>query len=363
MLGNIKNRFWSLQEEISSSVRQFTPAQIVEEATECDDINPYAGGGLLEAWQIKWEELHRAHEKNARKAAKCDKTITRINNAVDNQWKHIMTLQALVSQIPHLTDEIDKSIKVLGAMESLFSDVEISLLALEDTIDARELQEKQSKRNFQLTMHQEKTKAKFNELSSQLENQYQTKKREIETKKTRANQERQKHYAEQFERDMNAYRNAGTTNRLAPPKSFDPDASLETVDLNEDDTGLEKFLSDDLLYDVSPLPKDDEDKLPRLTSLKKEGSRETLQNEIQSLEESALYDTSRNPIIHTEEISSDEEICGETQLNPELANSNSNQGNLQAENSIVSRSESLYYTPDDTLEKLSDLSINESIKH
>ena len=95
MLGNIKNRFWSLQEEISSSVRQFTPAQDVEEATECDDINPYAGGGLLEAWQIKWEELHRAHEKNARKAAKCDKTITKINNAVDNQWKHIMTLQAL----------------------------------------------------------------------------------------------------------------------------------------------------------------------------------------------------------------------------------------------------------------------------
>ena len=244
MLGNIKNRFWSLQEEISSSVRQFTPAQDVEEATECDDINPYAGGGLLEAWQIKWEELHRTHEKNARKAAKCDKTITKINNAVDNQWKHIMTLQALgkyieinfyltinientclifcitppililVSQIPHLTDEIDKSIKVLGAMESLFSDVEISLLALEDTIDARELQEKQSKRNFQLTMHQEKTKAKFNELSSQLENQYQTKKREIETKKTRANQERQKHYAEQFERDMNAYRNTGMYRKM-----------------------------------------------------------------------------------------------------------------------------------------------------
>ena len=244
MLGNIKNRFWSLQEEISSSVRQFTPAQDVEEATECDDINPYAGGGLLEAWQIKWEELHRTHEKNARKAAKCDKTITKINNAVDNQWKHIMTLQALgkyieinfyltinieniclifcitppililVSQIPHLTDEIDKSIKVLGAMESLFSDVEISLLALEDTIDARELQEKQSKRNFQLTMHQEKTKAKFNELSSQLENQYQTKRREIETKKTRANQERQKHYEEQFERDMNAYRNTGMHRKM-----------------------------------------------------------------------------------------------------------------------------------------------------
>ena len=56
----------------------------------------------------------------------------------------------------------------------------------------------------------------------------------------------------------------GTTNHLAPPKSFDPDASLETVDLNEDDSGLEKFLSEDLLDDASPLPKDDEGNLPSL---------------------------------------------------------------------------------------------------
>ena len=99
-------------------------------------------------------------------------------------------------------------------MESLFSDVEISLLALEDTIDARELQEKQSERRFQLTVHQEKTKAKFNELSNRLENQYQSKKHEIEKQKSRANQERQKHYEQQFERDMNAYRASGTNHNL-----------------------------------------------------------------------------------------------------------------------------------------------------
>ena len=136
------------------------------------------------------------------------------------------------------------------------------------------------------------------------------------------------------------------------------------MDLNEDESGLEKFLSDDLLYDVSPLPKDDdEDKLPRLTLSKKEGSRETLHNEIQSLEESALCDTSRNPIIiQTEDFSSDEEICDEKKVDSELVLNNQNQGQLETENNAVSRSESLYYTPDDTLEKLSDLSINENVK-
>ena len=96
MLGNLKNKFWSLQEEISSSVRQLTPSQVpVAEACEYDGVNRYAGGNLLEAWQVKWEELHRVHERNARKAAKCDKTIDKVNQNVESQWKNVMTLQNL----------------------------------------------------------------------------------------------------------------------------------------------------------------------------------------------------------------------------------------------------------------------------
>ena len=46
----------------------------------------------------------------------------------------------------------------------------------------------------------------------------------------------------------------------------------------------------------------------------------------------------------------------------EILIDNRNQAQLQSDNNVVSRSESLYYTPDDTLEKLSDLSINENVK-
>ena len=54
----------------------------------------------------------------------------------------------------------------LGDLESLFGDVEISLLGLEDTIDAREMQEKQLDQRFQVAMYQERRKAEFNDLSS-----------------------------------------------------------------------------------------------------------------------------------------------------------------------------------------------------
>ena len=62
-------------------------------------------------------------------------------------------------------------------MESMLGDVEISLLALEDTIDAREMQEKQLEQRFQLAMYQERRKAEFNELANRLQNDFEKKKR------------------------------------------------------------------------------------------------------------------------------------------------------------------------------------------
>ena len=59
----------------------------------------------------------------------------------------------------------------------MLGDVEISLLALEDTIDAREMQEKQLEQRFQLAMYQERRKAEFNELANRLQNDFEKKKR------------------------------------------------------------------------------------------------------------------------------------------------------------------------------------------
>ncbi len=91
------------------------------------------------------------------------------------------------------------------------------------------------------------------------------------------------------------------------PKRHDPDASLETVDLNEDDDDLggddkqtlEAFLADDI-PSVSPLPKDDED--------------QACGNAVEVTEDELL--------------------------------------SVPAEG--VSRAESMYYTPSDTLENLSE---------
>lgn len=98
-------------------------------------------------------------------------------------------------------------------------------------------------------------------------------------------------------------------NRLQVPLRHDPDASLESVDLDDpEEKVLESFL-----YDVSPLPRD-ETPLQKVDELVP----------INIIQDSSPTDTVTPPLLERG----------------------------------ASRAESLYYTPDHTAEKLSEISLN-----
>ena len=210
-------------------------------------------------------------------------------------------------------------------MESLLGDVEISLLALEDTIDAREMQEKQLEQRFQLAMYQERRKAEFNELATRLQNDYEKK------KKLHAQSFATKRVTERSSRQEMCTNSSSSGGHLQVPLRHDPDASLESVDLDEPDLetthNLEAFLNDnintnDALYDVSPLPKDE---IPLHKSTSGLGNLEVPIN-----------------VLETEA----EDISPTETVTPPLD-----------ANSSLSRADSLYYTPDITTEKLSEVSL------
>lgn len=92
----------------------------------------------------------------------------------------------LISRIPQLNEKLRSVIEILGILlllslinrrvksnqlfwsgnlETLCNDVEISLMALEDTIDAAECQDKQLEKKIQSAMYQERRRAEFAELS------------------------------------------------------------------------------------------------------------------------------------------------------------------------------------------------------
>ena len=295
-----------------------------------------AGAELLETWQNNWEVIHLNNERNAKKADKCDKLIVNIKDRTLKQWNDIATLQTHIPQINNgIKDIMDK----LGSLESFIGDVEISLLALEDTIDAREMQEKQLDQRFQLAMYQERRKAEFNDLASKylkvgviesmmndkfisdrLQNEYEKKKKLHSDKKSVDSEKLQKHYQSKFDEDVKNFQDGN--NRLQVPLRHDPDASLESVDLDDPDEAatntLEAFLNEpDALYDVSPLPRDE------------------------------------TPLQKTDDV---DQVLNEVPINV-VSTESPDTNNTPAGSQVVSGSASLYFTPDVTTEQLSEISL------
>ena len=192
---------------------------------------------MFEAYQLAcisqnvWEELHFSNERNAKLAAKCDRKIATVHETYDKRRNDVLTLQMLVSQIPRINEQIEDIMTTLGAffskvctnkkmligalvqslghLESSFNDVEVALLALEDTIDAREMQEKQLEQRFQVAMYQEKRQSEFNQLSQRLQSDYEQKKKEVERNSVLNSSELQKKFQKSFEQDMRNFAKNG----------------------------------------------------------------------------------------------------------------------------------------------------------
>ncbi|TRY71593.1 hypothetical protein TCAL_16229 [Tigriopus californicus] len=283
-------------------------------------VNLDCGSELLEFYQMQWETLHLENEKNAKRAKDTDRSIADLHAQIETQWRNTKTLQSLVGQIPKMNEEIQQIVVSLGELEPLFSKVEIALMALEDTLDARDLQTRQNSRRKDLANFEAQRKAEFRELSARLQREHQSKKKLAEANELVARQQKQRVFQQRFDNDLATFKSGG---QLRVPPRHDPDASLETVDLDEEDeenTDLEAFLDD-----VSPLPRDPtpaespegEDKVSMAITLHDSGSSTTPSSK------------SDLPVISVEPGTSD---------------------------SGPSRAESMYFTPDTTLEKLAEVS-------
>merc|ERR1711970_551189 len=114
-----------------------------------------------------------------------------------------------MGQVPEMNSQIEVNMRVLAELESGFSEVEVSLLALEDTIDAREAQEKQLEQRFQLAIYQERRRQELEEMAAKLDLQHQKRLKEAELMSGLVSRERQSVFQDQFEQDMKEYKSKG----------------------------------------------------------------------------------------------------------------------------------------------------------
>ena len=167
-----------------------------------------AGAKLLAIYEDEWAEIHEANEKNAKLASKCDVIIEKMHADAEKKCAECATLTMLAAQIPRLNEQLSEAMRLLGDLETSFGDVEVALLALEDTIDARQLQERQLDQRMRLAVCQEKRKAQYSALESSLKLDYDLKKEALKS------------------RDRSASVSASST--------------LDTIDLNDSTTPSEK---------------------------------------------------------------------------------------------------------------------------
>ena len=189
----------------------------------------------------------------ARKADFTDREVSRVAAEYDKQWRYVSKMSNLVSTLPDINKQIQHVMNTLGQLENLFMEVEVALLALEDTIDARDAQEKQLEQRFQLAIYQERRRQELEELESRLEMDYQKRMKEREKAENSEKKAKQAVYQAKFEEDMTRYSQTGF---LDVPLNRPSDVSLESIDLDADDQNLESFLKEDC-PGLSPLPRDD----------------------------------------------------------------------------------------------------------
>ena len=245
-LGSIKERIATIGEGLKS---QFSGEVEQDEAL----VNLRAGSKILSHYQTAWRALHDNAELVARKADTADRDVRRVAAEYDRQWRHVSRMTGLVLTIPEINSQIRGVMDSLGQLENLFMEVEVALLALEDTIDARDAQEKQLEQRFQLAIYQERRRQELDELEARLEMEYQKRIREKELAEIDEKRARQAVYQAKFEEDMTRFTETGF---LEVPLNRPSDVSLESIDLDADDQNLESFLKEDV-PDLSPLPRDE----------------------------------------------------------------------------------------------------------
>ncbi|XP_064466428.1 dysbindin protein homolog isoform X2 [Ornithodoros turicata] len=249
MLENLREKFYSVQQDLTESLRNFTlgeaSAQKHKLEHDYERRLTNAGAELLHYYQSTWEEIHNGNEENAKKAEEVDTLIDTMHCQFHQQLSWMQQLNQQLGQLPKLQQNVQDLMKTIGELEGLFEEVELHLVGLEDIIETQALQERQLDERFKLALYKEKKMAHFEELRDKLEEDHQLRLQQVEEHERHILQERQQTFDEVFRNDLELYKAQGKIERI--PANSNKQAALEEIDLEGDEqaqAALNEFLED-----------------------------------------------------------------------------------------------------------------------
>lgn len=241
MFGSLRNKFQTVQEGISASIRGLTisETQKAKKHQNLRHVNYNAGADILRRFQLEWNELHELSEENAEKASEADKLISSIYEKLEKEWNNVICLNTTLAYIPKINGAIQDLMDQIGTLQELFEEVETALYKLEDLNEMLDLQGKQLDHRFQLALYKEKKLAELNAVKSQLANEHIERVSKHEVRQQKMLQERSSTFEEVFKEEIKEYKATGSI----PKKTVTQQGPyLDEINLDIDSKVFEEFL-------------------------------------------------------------------------------------------------------------------------
>lgn len=241
MFNTLRNKFQTVQEGISASIRGLTINEVPKQkkSSNVRHVNYNAGADILRKYQLEWNELHELAEENAEKASDADKLISKIHEKLETEWNNITCLNSTLADIPKINAAIQDLMDQIGTLQELFEDVESALYQLEDLNEMLDLQNKQLDHIFELALYKEKKLGELDVVKSKLADEYRDRVSKYEIKLQKMLQERRDTFDEVFKEELEEYKATGSI----PKKTRTQQGPfLDEIDLDMDSTVFEEFL-------------------------------------------------------------------------------------------------------------------------
>ncbi|XP_045762597.1 dysbindin protein homolog [Maniola jurtina] len=249
MLGNLKEFISVVQDGLTynNNLRQtlqevqkvkniFRDKQKVSSESK---VNYGAGGALLAKYQQEWSEIHENADRNAKAADEVDKLITELYETTKTRLQSATELAHNLAHLPNLTVTVAQCVDSLKNVQTLLSDVENQLVEFEDIIERSNLEKWKLDHHYQLTLYKEKKMAGLEEIRNKLSKENLEKNSILERQQLAELQTKRENSAAAFQSDIAKYLASGNV-PVVP--STPPKVTLEQIQLENDNTDLEKFL-------------------------------------------------------------------------------------------------------------------------
>lgn len=260
MFGNLKDRFYGVQHDLTQGLRSisskaksanqrlvrkaaFTIAEDVKVNSndQCFDCNLEAGSEIIVKFYKNWSEMHWKGRDIAQEAEEVDKVIldilkkcTSLDCAITSFHQELSFLPDVIQNIDIATESIENIHSQIDVFEQLIDEYED--VAVENILERRKAKETRI-----LDRYVEHLEVEYNKLAGEFHAKKSIEEEETQKLERQASIERQKVYEDVFLEEMQHYIIHGSTEK--PIVGSRSSQSLDDITLDED-TDSEKQLQD-----------------------------------------------------------------------------------------------------------------------